>query len=151
MLCLALWLASEVAAFALIVARISFSGAVLLCLLTSLAGFAMLRRVGLDAASRLRLALSKRSREQGLLSREAMLDGTLAGLGSILLILPGFVSDFIGLALAAPSIRIWVTERLQFGKFGRASSPRRGAPQVIELTPQEWSRLDERSRRSDLS
>lgn len=144
---LVLWLVAEVAAFALVTVRIGFSGAVLLSVLTSLAGIAMLRRLGLDAASRLRLALSKRSREQGVLSREAMLDGTLAGLGSILLILPGFVSDFLGLALAAPSIRIWVTERLQLGKFGRSPDARRAAPKVIELAPQEWSSLDETGRR----
>ncbi len=49
------------------------------------------------------------------MSREAVLDGTLAGLGAVLLILPGFVSDLVGLALAAPSIRFWVTERLTLG------------------------------------
>jgi UPF0716 protein FxsA len=71
------------------------------------------------------------------LSREAVLDGTLAGLGAVLLILPGFVSDFVGLALAAPSVRFWVTERLKLGKFGRPA-----APKVIELVPREWSRHD---------
>lgn len=147
MLWLALWFVSEIAVFALIVARIGFSGAVLLSIMTSLAGVAMLRRLGLDAASRLGLALSKRSREQGVFSRDAMLDGTLAGVGSILLILPGFVSDFLGFALAAPSIRIWVTERLQLGKFGRAPNTRSAGPKVIELAPQEWSSLDETGRR----
>jgi len=147
MLWLVLWLVAEIAAFALIAARIGFSGAVLLSVMTSLAGVAMLRRLGLDAASRLGLALSKRSQEQGVFSRDAMLDGTLAGVGSILLILPGFVSDFLGLALAAPSIRIWVTERLQLGKFGRAPNTRSAGPKVIELAPQEWSSLDETGRR----
>ncbi|WP_084572780.1 FxsA family protein [Methylocapsa aurea] len=143
MLFFGLWLVAEFVAFALIADRLGFSGAVMLCLMTSLAGAAMLRRLGLNAAVRLRRALSKRAREQGVLSREAMLDGTLAGLGSILLILPGFVSDFAGLALAAPSIRIWVMERLQLGKLGRPPVGQRAAPKVIELAPQEWARVDD--------
>lgn len=144
MLCFVIWLVAEIAAFAFIVEVLSFSGAILLCLMTSLAGAAMLRRLGLSAAVRLRKALAKRSHQQGGLSREALVDGTLAGLGSILLILPGFVSDFIGLALAAPSIRIWVAERIRVGKYGVPSDGRRAtAPKVIELSPQEWSRLDE--------
>jgi UPF0716 protein FxsA len=143
MLYFAIWLIAEVAAFVMIVEILSFTGAILLCMMTSLAGAAMLRRLGLSAAFRLRKALATRSYEEGGFSREALLDGTLAGLGSVLLILPGFVSDFIGLALAAPSIRIWVTERLQFGKFGAPSDRRRAAaPEVIDLGPQDWSRLD---------
>lgn len=146
LLFLALWLISEVAAFALIVQIIGFSGAILLCILTGFAGVAMLRRLGISAAFRLRQALARRSHEQGGeqggLSREAVLDGALAGLGSILLILPGFVSDFFGLALAAPSIRFWVAERVRIGKF-RGAPSRRAAPKTIELTPQEWSRLDD--------
>jgi UPF0716 protein FxsA len=74
------------------------------------------------------------------LSREAVLDGTLAGLGALLLILPGFVSDVVGLALAAPSVRFWVTERLKLGKFDRLGNGRPAAPRAIELTPREWSR-----------
>jgi UPF0716 protein FxsA len=149
MLGFVIWLIAEVAAFALIVEILSFSGAILLCLMTSLAGAAMLRRLGLSAAFRLRKALANRSQQQAGLSREALLDGTLAGLGSILLILPGFVSDFIGLALAAPSIRFWVTERLRVGKFGVPPDGRRAAaPQVIELAPKDWSRLDETGSRA---
>lgn len=137
-----LWLAAEVAAFGFVVRSIGFAGAILACILTSLAGLAMLRRLGISAALRLRQAVMKRTQNQGALSREAMLDGTLSGLGALLLILPGFVSDLMGLALAAPSIRLWVTERLKGGTPGRSPNGRPAAPKMIELAPQEWSRGD---------
>ncbi len=139
-----IWLVAEIAVFGLIVEILGFSGAVLLCIMTSLAGAAILRRLGLSAAYRLRKAVASRSQQQAGLSREAVLDGTLAALGSVLLILPGFVSDFIGLALTAPSIRFWATERLRVGKFAAPPDGRRAAaPQVIELAPKDWSRIDE--------
>jgi UPF0716 protein FxsA len=60
----------------------------------------------------------------------------------MLLILPGFVSDLVGLALVAPSVRFWVTQRLKLGKFGQLRNGRPTAPIAIELAPREWSRHD---------
>ncbi|MEJ0095576.1 MAG: FxsA family protein [Methylocella sp.] len=139
---IALWFVSEFVAFALVVHAIGFGGAVLLSLLTSFAGAAMLRRLGLSTAMRLRRALASRSHEEAGLSREAAVDGALFGIGAILLILPGFVSDFVGLALAAPSIRFWVGDRLQIGKTSRGRKGGRAGPTLVELDPREWSRLD---------
>jgi UPF0716 protein FxsA len=134
---LAVWLGAELVAFATVVHLIGFAGAILVCILTSLAGLSTLRRAGLSAIVRLRQAVAGRTSAQRGLSREAFLDSTLAGLGAVLLILPGFVSDFVGLALAAPSVRLWITEKLKLGKLSRSTSPR-----AIELAPPEWSRHD---------
>jgi len=136
---LSLWLAAEFAAFVYVVHLIGWGGAVLVCLFSSFAGLAALRRLGLSAAFRLRRAMAARAKGQKILSREVVLDGTLAGLGAFLLILPGFVSDLLGLALAAPSFRIWVMERL---RLGPAFQTRRSAPLLIDLTPREWSRRE---------
>ncbi len=139
---LALWLGAELVAFAAVVHLIGFAGAILVCILTSLAGLSTLRRVGLSAILRLRQAVARRTSEQSGLSREAVLDGTLAGLGAVLLILPGFVSDLVGLALAAPSVRFWITEKLKLGEFGQLGNGRPAAPRAIKLAPPEWSRHD---------
>ncbi len=85
--------------------------------------------------------MAMRSHEQAGLSRDAVVDGTLIGLGSILLILPGFVSDFFGLALAAPSVRAWISDRLQMGRTSRTPGGRAG-PTLVDLDPHEWSRID---------
>ncbi len=142
-----LWLAAEGVAFALIVRLFGLVGAILLTILTSLAGIAMLRRLGMAAAWRLRRSLAMKGEQKTLLSREAIVDGTLSAIGSILLILPGFVSDFAGLALAAPSIRGWVAARLPRVTGGAASEGRRAAPDLVDLSPGEWSRGDERGPR----
>ncbi len=145
MLYLSLWLGAELAAFAAVVHLVGFFGAILACIFTSMAGLATLRRVGFSAAGWLRQAFSLRAKDhQGGQSREAFVDGTLAGLGGVLLILPGFVSDLLGLALAAPSFRMWAAERLMLGKTGRPAEGHRARPALIELAPREWSRRDRR-------
>jgi UPF0716 protein FxsA len=136
-----LWLVAEVAAFGMIARAVGFGGALFLCLLTSLVGVAMLRRLGVATAWRLRRAMAAGSQEAAGLSRDAVVDGGLAAIGSILLILPGFVSDFCGLALAAPSVRAWLGERFQNGRTSRGPGPKSG-PTLVELDPEEWSRTD---------
>ncbi len=134
-----IWLAAEVAAFGLVVSAVGFGGALLLCLLTSLIGAALLRRLGLSTAWRLRRAMSARAPEEAGLSRAALVDGGLVALGSVLLILPGFLSDFCGLALAAPSVRGWLGAKFRNGGRGRGPM---SDPTLVELDPQEWSRTD---------
>jgi UPF0716 protein FxsA len=138
----ALWLGVELAAFGAVVHAIGFVGAILLCILTSLAGLTMLRRMGVSAALQLRQVAVKNTTERNGLTKDKLLDGTLAGLGAVLLILPGFVSDLVGLALAAPSFRLWVSERLSLSRLGRHGG-RPQTPALINLTPREWSRQEE--------
>ncbi len=136
------WALAEFTAFAMVSKTFGLLGALLLCLMTSLAGVAMLRRVGLSAALGLRRAMA-RGRDPDVAaqaSREAALDGALAAFGALLLILPGFVSDFFGLALASPSVRAWVQGRLSSGG-GRG--PRARGPATLDLDPGEWTRLDQ--------
>lgn len=138
----ALWLTSELVAFEFIVYLIGFTGAILACIVTSFMGFASLRRIGASAALRLRHAVARRGSDYSGLSRDALLDGALAGLGAVLLILPGFVSDFVGLALAAPSFRSGIADRLKIGGLGKLGNGRPPAPAVIDLAPEEWARED---------
>lgn len=121
------WFALEVVAFYLVVAAIGFWGAVGVGLLTSLAGVELFRHVGREAMAGLK------STAEGAAPREgAFLDGTLATIGATLLILPGFASDFIGLALAAPSVRGWIAR-----KFAPRFVERR-TPGVVDLDAHEW-------------
>lgn len=134
------WLVGELAALAFVVHIAGWSGAILLGVLTSLAGVFMMRRTGIGAARGLRRALNGEELAEG-----AMLDGTLAALGSVLLVLPGFLSDLVGLALAAPSIRQFLAQR--FG--ARAAQVRSQRDGVIELSPEDWRRVDDRPERRD--
>ncbi len=136
---IALWFAAELAAFWLVVAFFGIAGALLLGLATSLIGFSLLKRLGRGAAANLRQVLDTRGL---VLQPGALFDGSLAAVGATLLILPGFVSDLVGLALSAPSIRSWFASRLKGWKPAQPKqSPMRD--QVIDLGAQEWRRIDE--------
>jgi UPF0716 protein FxsA len=139
----ALWFAAELCAFALVVSYVGLAGALLLGLLTSLMGFSLLRRLGQDAASSLKQVLNT----QGLVLRpESMFDGTISAIAGVLLILPGFLSDLVGLALSAPMIRLWLASRMKWqGAPFTAQSRSRRRDEVIDLDDGEWRRLDDRA------
>ena len=136
------WLLGEVAAFAIVVHLVGLAGAILIGLLTSLAGASMLRRVGLAAAGNLRRVMAG-APSAAPLQQATMVDGTLSALAAVLLILPGFLSDAVGFVLAAPAVRQWVGGRFGGESAGSGSSARRQTPDVIDLAPQDWRRVDE--------
>jgi UPF0716 protein FxsA len=123
---LLVWLICEALAFAAVVHALGVGAAILIGLATSLVGALALRGLGRTAVAALRGGLGT--------GREVkLLDGGLAALGAALLLLPGFLSDLVGLALLAPSIRTRVA--------ARAARPKPTG--VVELDPGEWRRLDE--------
>ena len=127
------WAVAEVLALFIVVKMLGLGGAVLLTIGSSLLGVVLLRRLGLGAAQGLRGAMAGGASPQG-----ALLDGMLAALGALLLILPGFVSDLAGLALASSSVRQTIATR--FGPGGAPPQRRPGtAPDVIDLAPGEWT------------
>jgi UPF0716 protein FxsA len=135
-----LWCAAEFCAFALVVSYLGLSGALLLGLATTVIGFSLLRRLGRDAASNLRQVFGG---EGLVLQQGKLLDGGFAAFGAVLLILPGFLSDLIGLALSAPSIRFWLADRLKGKKATHPFEPAYSRDQIIDLGAQEWRRVDE--------
>ena len=127
-----LWLVSEFVALWVVVHLVGWLGAIALGLVSTLAGIAILRRLGAGALRHLGKAM------EGVPAQGNMLDGVLTAVGAVLLILPGFVSDLAGLALAAPSLRQWIARR--FG--GPAPGRRPRSPDVIDLAPEDWAAID---------
>ena len=123
----------EFAAFSLVAHLIGLSGAILLGLASTLAGIGLLRGIGRGAARHVKNMLEGRETPNG-----RMLDGALTAFGAILLILPGFASDLIGLILAAPSSRQFLARR--FGGDSRAINSDR--LDVIDLSPIDWTYAD---------
>ena len=132
---------AEVLAFVVVVDWLGLGPALLIGLGSTLLGFSRLRGLGVSALGRLRdVAEGRAARE------DAFIDGALGALGAVLLILPGFVTDAIGLALLAPSVRDNVRRRI-----GMSASPLSGprtppGPRTIDLDAADYSRLD-RARR----
>ncbi len=125
------WLLLEALAFVIIVELFGVTAALALALATTL--------IGLFDIKKLFEYLRRRSGSSRALKegepKPDMMDTGLHALATTLLILPGFASDLLGLALKAPSIRASLAKRL------RGQSERRG-PRTIDLKPNEWKSLD---------
>jgi UPF0716 protein FxsA len=130
---LGLWLFSEIFVFGLVADAIGLGGAILATVLTSVFGALLLRRLGRAARDELKAMLKGGTSVR--LAPGALESGVLAALGAGLLILPGFLSDCVGLALLVPTLR-----------RPQRTAPPPVAPDVIDLAPQDWRRIDEADR-----
>jgi UPF0716 protein FxsA len=134
----AAWIVLEILAFALVVRAVGLLAAIVLAIGASLLGLADVKRL-LDF---FRERVAARARGESVTAADgAMLDGALQALASILLILPGFASDFVGLALKSPSVRQSLARRWR-------SRAKTADPRLIDLDPREWRRETRRPRRS---
>ncbi len=158
---LLLWVGLEIGAFILVVHLVGPGGAVLAGVLTSLLGFSQLRRAGLSAVAKLRAGFGARAPGRGSKAPTPLLDETLGTLGGLCLLLPGFLSDIVGLVLAVPVLRRWLGARLarwasrRVGRgmgrgmgsaTGRDGVDRGGGghgPSAIDLDPGDWRHADE--------
>lgn len=141
-----IWLAAEFMAFSLVVGKVGMTGALLIGLGTTILGFTALRRLSSDAMANLRRRMESETAAPG-----NLLDGTLTALGAVFLILPGFVSDVIGLALLSPSVRRWISSVFGGKTDETAPAKPRSTPGVIDLDASDWRQIEEpkRKRRKD--
>jgi UPF0716 protein FxsA len=126
----------EVAVFILVGDAIGIAATLTLTLLAMMAGAVLLRRQGLSALQRIRAEVAANR-----VPARPFADAAMIALAGLLLILPGFVTDAIGIALFIPAVRsaIWRTAgpRLQITRLRREDfRPRRA--RVLELDPSEY-------------
>jgi len=125
------WLAVEAIAFVLVVHFLGLVPALILGAGTTVLGLLDIMRL----VDYLRSRMGKPKQAK---ARANVVDGGLQALGALLLILPGFASDLVGLALKAPSIRSDIAKRF---------SERPKGPRTIDLQPTEWKSLGHRKER----
>jgi UPF0716 protein FxsA len=109
------WPAVEILAFVEVGLAIGWLLAVVILLGTSVLGAQLLRLQGRSAIERVSLAVS----EQRAPARAAI-DGLLAFLGGVLLVIPGFVTDALGVLLLLPPTRALTRRWLSRHYRGRA-------------------------------
>jgi UPF0716 protein FxsA len=107
--------AVEVFAFVEVAGAIGWIAALLLLLATSALGGQLLRYQGRRAIERVSVSVSER-RAPG----RAALDGALGVLGALLLVVPGFVTDALGVVLLAPPSQALARRWLSRHYTGRA-------------------------------
>jgi UPF0716 protein FxsA len=121
----------ELAAFVAVAAAIGFAWALTLVLATSLAGALVLRQAGGSHIARVRVALGDGS----FAALQADSRGFLILLAGILLLIPGFITDVVGLLLLIAPLRQALGAAL-----GRRSPATRGDG-VVDLEPEQWRHL----------
>jgi UPF0716 protein FxsA len=103
-------------------------------------GVLVIREEGLSMVGRMLAAVNA-----GKLPFEPMLDGYARIIAGSLLVVPGFLSDILGLLLLVPPLRAWAIRRALSSLPGSASGDRASAPRpssrttVIETT---YERID---------
>ncbi|WLG46098.1 FxsA family protein [Pseudomonas sp. FP1740] len=98
----------ELFVFVKVSAAIGFFPALLLIILGSMLGVFVLRIAGLATALRARESLSR-----GELPAQTMLEGLMLALAGGLLILPGFVTDVLGLIMLLPISRRLLANKMR--------------------------------------
>ena len=127
---------AEIAVFVLVAVLAGFAWAVILTLLTTLAGFLILRHAGRGNIARFRVAVA----DTDVAGIQANTSGFLTVLAGLLLFLPGFLTDLIGAALLIGPVRRWCGKT--FRVWIRRRNP--GDRSTIDLAPGEWQQVPDR-------
>jgi UPF0716 protein FxsA len=134
--------AAEIGALILVAATIGWPLTILAFAATSALGVYLLRKSGRSDLDRLRQGISA----EGLGGLHLETPGLARVLGGILLVFPGFVTDIIGAALFVPACRRWIARAFEKAARKRRHQARdRSAPSVIDLEPDEWHQVSDRS------
>lgn len=142
-LVLTLWLCAEILVFTLLVDAIGLFNTVLVGLATSLLGATLLKKAGRDALVHLRQ--NARPGGIGLIAGNVALEDTLAVVAALLLLLPGVLTDVIGLVLTLRPARGMLSRFVTGGGFRvlRGKPRAQHGPSVIDLDPDDWRPADE--------
>jgi UPF0716 protein FxsA len=125
---------AELAVFVAVAVAVGIATALALMILTTFVGALVLRHVGRTGLTQVRGAIADpaAAREAG--------GGLLLGLGGILLVLPGFITDAVGALLLLPAVRRGLGATIRRWTFGQGEPQR---PDVVDLAPNEWLEVGE--------
>lgn len=130
----------EIAVFIMVGDAIGVLPTILLTVLTAVAGTIMLRQQGLSLVMRMQSEL-----DAGRVPGEDLMHGAMIVIASLLLLLPGFVTDAIGLLLFVPPIRNMLARYIVSRSnvvIVQSGSTYRRPDGVVDLDEDDWSRKD---------
>ena len=132
-LLLVLWPLVEIAVFLQVAAWIGVLNTIALMVAISLCGAWLVKRQGIGTLARMRAEL-----DDGRIPTGPMTDGGLLAAAGFLLLVPGFVTDVLGLALLVPPVRSGVRRWLGHRFTVRTARARRapGYLDVDEVDPE---------------
>jgi UPF0716 protein FxsA len=107
-----------------------------LIIFTGFLGMMLLRIQGFAVLARIRAEM-----DRGQIPDKSMADAAMIALAGVFLIIPGFVSDIIGILLFLPPVRALIRAAI-----GRRVTIVRGGPRmrpdVVDLDPEDYRRTD---------
>jgi UPF0716 protein FxsA len=111
-------------------------------LATTLAGILVLRQAGRGGIARFRVAVA----DAQITATEMNGVGFLTVLAGLLLVVPGFLTDLVGIALLIAPVRRWCGRVFQnwLQSWAQGQGRDRRDPSVIDLSPDEWKQMSER-------
>lgn len=147
----------EIAGFVIVGSEIGVLATLGLIILSAVLGFALLRRQGLSLLNQM-----KAETAAGRAPQREIIHGTLLIFAGILLIIPGFLTDIIGLLLFIPFVRdlIWnrflrnrvvMATDFQAGSASYQHYGQRHTPQdddIIDLDPEDYSSSSDANKKS---
>lgn len=128
---------AEFAAFVAVAVAYGFLTALGLLMAGTLAGVLVLRQAGSNHIARIRVAMSQGLERSSFTALSADGPAGLMLVSGILLVIPGFITDFLALLLLAG-----VLMRSLGVALGR-SAPSAHANGVVDLEPEQWHRVDD--------
>lgn len=128
---------AEIAVFIAVAAAWGIFQTLGLLILGSLAGVMVLRHAGGNHIARVRMAVNQGLNQSSFTALQADSSGGLILLAGILLFIPGFITDALGLLVLL--VPLW---RALNGALGRGSPPPRGDG-IVDLEPEQWRRVDD--------
>lgn len=134
----------EIAGFALVGSLIGVLPTVALAIATTVLGAVLLRIQGFGALMRIRATL-----EAGGTPGRDVVHGLMIALAGLLLVVPGFFTDALGLVLFLPPVRelVWRFLKARIVVVGTAGRPaqgfRREGSRTIELDADDFARRDD--------
>ena len=125
----------EIAVFFQVASMIGVLDTLGVLLLFSIGGLLLVRHEGMGTMAKMRAELN-----EGRVPGSHLADGFWLLVAGLLLLVPGFVTDFAGLLLLLPPVR-WVAKRWTARRFGRSSGTsviRVQGSRVDEWGPDGW-------------
>ena len=125
----------EIVVFVAVAAHFGVLQTIAFTILTSALGVLVLQHAGRAQLAQFRSAVGG-----GITAFEAHASSLLTVLGGLLLVLPGFITDAVGLLLLIPALRRWIAAAVS----GAASHRTQRDDGVVDLDPNEWHQMPDR-------
>ncbi len=134
----------EIALFIVVGRAIGLLPTLALVILAAIMGAVLLRQQGLGVITRMRNSVNA-----GTVPGRTMFDAMLIGVAAVLLVLPGFLSDIVALALLIPAVRGMIFANLagrftvvetttSYRRHPNPHDPWESQPKAIDLKDEDW-------------